>query len=314
MTEPIAPDMTGKISVVDYLPFDQRKPDDQYQQLLWNIWKHGEESESFHAEKSKSFMAPSPLRYDLRNGIPLGTERSMKQIGMSAVAEILEFAKGTTTQDELVAGGVSPRFWGDFVTAEKCADFGLEAGDLGPGSYGGAFGHFPTAEGKEVNQFKNVIAQIKRAPHLRTHFISPWIPQYCVSGENAQRKVVVAPCHGWIHIRVLNNELHLHMFQRSGDVPIGVPSNIFQYSMLTLALAYVLDMKASHYYHSFSDAHFYYNQAEAIAEIIKRTPTRFPTVYLSEDTPKDLFQIKPEHFIIEDYHPNPAIKGIPVAI
>ncbi len=314
MTEQIAPDMTGKISVVDYLPFEQRLPDNQYQKLLLNISWNGENSESFHAEKSKSLMAPNPLRYNLRNGIPLGTERSMKQIGMSAVAEILEFAKGATTQDELVAGGVSPRFWGDFVTAKKCADFGLEAGDLGPGSYGGAFGHFPTAEGKEVNQFKNVIAQIKRAPHLRTHFISPWIPQYCVSGENAERKVVVAPCHGWVHIRVMNNELHLHMFQRSGDVPIGVPSNIFQYSILTLALAYVLDMKASHYYHSFSDAHFYENQTEAIAEIVSRIPTRFPTVYLSKDTPKDLFQIRPEHFIIEDYHPNPAIKGIPVAI
>lgn len=314
MTEQIAPDMTGKISVVDYLPFEQRLPDNQYQKLLLNISWNGENSESFHAEKSKSLMAPNPLRYNLRNGIPLGTERSMKQIGMSAVAEILEFAKGATTQDELVAGGVSPRFWGDFVTAKKCADFGLEAGDLGPGSYGGAFGHFPTAEGKEVNQFKNVIAQIKRAPHLRTHFISPWIPQYCVSGENAERKVVVAPCHGWVHIRVMNNELHLHMFQRSGDVPIGVPSNIFQYSMLTLALAYVLDMKASHYYHSFSDAHFYENQTEAIAEIVSRIPTRFPTVYLSKDTPKDLFQIRPEHFIVEDYHPNPAIKGIPVAI
>lgn len=304
----------GLISVVDYLPFEQRKPDSQYQNLLRTVYELGHPAESFHKEGSLTFMAPHPLRYDLRNGVPIGTERSMKQIALGAEAEILGFVRGYRTQKQLVGFGVSPRFWGDFVTAEKCADFGLEEGDLGPGSYGAAFANFPTSNGKTVNQFANVIAQIKRAPHLRTHFISPWIPQYCMNGENAERKVVVAPCHGWVHIRILNDELHLHMFQRSGDVPIGVPSNIAQYSMLTLALAHVLNMKASHYYHSFSDAHIYDTQPEAVEAILSREPKPFPTVYLHEDTPKDLFQITPEHFVIEDYFANPPIKGIPVAI
>lgn len=302
------------VSVVDYLPVEQRVPDSQYQDLLRTVYELGQPAKSFHKEGSSTFMAPHPLRYDLRNGIPIGTERSMKQIALSACAEILSFARGYRTQKQLVEFGVSPRFWGEFVTTEKCAEFGLEEGDLGPGSYGAAFANFPTKEGLPVNQFKNVIAQIKRAPHLRTHFISPWIPQYCMNGENAQRQVVVAPCHGWIHIRILENELHLHMFQRSGDVPIGVPSNIAQYSMLTLALAYVLDLTASHYYQSFSDAHIYDTQPEAVEEILSREPKTFPTVYLRKDTPKDLFQIRPEHFVIEDYDANPPIKGIPVAI
>jgi thymidylate synthase len=306
--------MDDKINVVDYLPFEERTPDYQYLNLLRTIKEQGIEAKSFHAEGSITFMAPNPLRYDLRNGIPLGTERSMKQIGMSAVAEILAFVRGMMTQEELVAFGVSPRFWGDFVTADKCKVFGLPPGNLGPGSYGGAFAHFPTSEGKEINQFKNVIAQIRRMPDLRTHFISPWIPQYAMAGENSERKVVVATCHGWVHIRILNGELHLQMTQRAGDVPIGVPSNIFQYAVLTLILAHVLDMKASHYYHAFSDAHIYNNQLDAVDEILQREPVAFPSVYLRHDTPKDLFEIEPQHVIVEDYHPNPPIKGIPVAI
>ncbi len=303
------------ISVVDYIPHQDRTVDCQYADLLRQVYTYGVEAKSFHTEKSRSYMAPNPLRFDLRNGIPLGTERSMKQAGMSSVAEILAFVRGYMTLEELTALGVSERFWGASVTAEKCADFGLPAHHLGYGSYGGAFGHYPTHNGKEINQFKNVIDQIKRAPNLRTHFVSPWIPEYCVAGENAERKVVVAPCHGWIHIRVFNkNELHLHMYQRAGDVPIGVPFNIFQYSVLTLALAHVLDMKASHYYHSFSDAHIYDNQINDVKEILSREQKRFCSVYLKKDTPKDLFQILPEHFVIEDYEAGQPIKNIPVAV
>lgn len=303
-----------KISLLDYWPIEKRSPDYQYQELLETVYEFGSPASSFHAEKSKSYIAPNPLRYNLKNGIPLGTERSMRDIGASAVAEILAFINGATTQAELIAFGVNPIFWRDFVTEEKCAEFGLQAGDLGPGSYGGAFGHYPTSDGKEINQFKNVIEQMKRAPKLRTHFVSPWIPQYCVAGENAERKVVVAPCHGWIHMRILEEGLYLHMFQRSGDVPIGVPCNIYQYSVLTLLIAHVLGIKAAYYCHSFSDAHIYNNQAYQTVQLLEVEPKIFPSVYLRADTPKDLFQIRLEHIILEDYNPNPPIKGIPVAI
>ena len=336
--------MEGLIDVVGYLPPELRTPDYQYQNLLRTIKAEGIAAKSFHQETSHSVMAPTPMRYNLRNGVPLGTERSMKLIGQSAFAEIAAFSKGKRTQQDLVAAGVSPKFWGEFVTAKKCACFGLEEGDLGPGSYGAAFANFPTAEIKlmvskpnskfkkvlrkilnamnldfrgeaiSINQFKNVIAQIKKNPDLRTHFISPWIPQYCIPGEENERKVVVAPCHGWIHIRVFNGVLHLVMFQRAGDVPIGVPSNTFQYAVLTIVLAHVLDLKAGWFYHMISDAHIYDNQMDAVEEIFLREPKPFPSVYLHKDTPKDFFQIGPEHIVIDDYQAGKAIKGIPVAV
>jgi thymidylate synthase len=76
-----------------------------------------------------------------------------------------------------------------------------------------------------------------------------------VRGEGKQQKVTIAPCHGWVHVRVFGGKLHLHMFQRSGDVPIGVPSNMVQYAALALMLEHLTGFDATEYVHTISDAH-----------------------------------------------------------
>ncbi|MFA6405021.1 MAG: thymidylate synthase, partial [Candidatus Paceibacterota bacterium] len=170
-----------------------------------------------------------------------------------------------------------------------------------------------TNEGNTYNQFKNIIEQIKEFPHLRTHFITPWIPQYTIRGESKQQKVVVAPCHGWIHLRVLNNKLTLHMIQRSGDVPVGVPANMIQYAALTMAIAHVLGVEPYEYVHTISDSHIYVDQVPAVEEMLKREPKVFPTMNINKSK-KDLFQFRKEDFTLSDYNPHPGIRGIPVAI
>jgi len=236
----------------------------------------------------------------------------VKGFWKQAVGEIIGFINGARTHEELSSYGC--RFWANFVTAEKCAKRGLEAGDLGPGSYGAAFHDFPTAEGESFDQFKHIVQQIKERPHLKTHFISPWIPQYTTRVEGRQQKVVVCPCHGWLHIRILNNKLYLHMFQRSGDVPIGVPSNMMQYAALTLMLAQATGYEPGEYIHTISDAHIYVDQLPAVEELIARESFAFPTLKLNNPT-KDLFAFRVEDFELgDDYQSGPAMKGIPVAI
>lgn len=312
---------------VNYLPYEQRQPDTQYRDLLRLILEHGEPSESFHQESSVTYEAPPPLRYDLANGIPLITERSMKGIWKSAFAEIIAFLNGARTQKQLLEYGVNEKFWGPFVTQEKCAMFDLPEGDLGPGSYGPGF-HRLDQHGNVGNQMVNVLHQIRTMPHVRTHFVDPWIPEYCVPRPGEKRGVVVAPCHGWMHFRVINGKLNLHMFQRSADMPVGVPSNIFQYAALLVVVAHVLKMPAGHYRHSFSDAHIYerselktageadsrISQRDAINMMFEREPRRFPTLTIAEDSPDNLFDFRPEHLILTDYDPHPPIKGIEVAV
>ena len=201
-----------------------------------------------------------------------------------------------------------------WVTKEKCEIFGLPEGDLGDGSYGAAWANFPTKERLPFNQIAHVIQQIKERPYLRTHFISPWIPQYTLQHEGLTRKVVVAPCHGWIHILTYpdTKELVIHHFQRSADVPIGVVSNIVQYAAFGMMLAQVIGYTIKELVHTFSDAHIYHNQFDSVKEILAREPRSFPTLTLDSSI-KNIFDFRPSHFTLSDYNPHPKMV-IPTAI
>ncbi|EKD47350.1 MAG: thymidylate synthase, partial [uncultured bacterium] len=228
-----------------------------------------------------------------------------------AVGEILGFINGARTLEQLAEFGCF--WWAPWGTEAKCKKRGLATGDLGPGSYGAAFHDFPTSEGKPHNQFKDIIEQIKEKPHLRTHFITPWIPQYMARGKGKQQKVVVCPCHGWIHLRVLNGKLTLHMFQRSGDVPVGVPANMIQYAALLLAIAQVTGFEPYEYVHTISDAHIYVDQISRVKEMLKREDRVFPTMTL-KNKHQDIFQYRHTDFELSDYDPHPGIWDFPVAI
>lgn len=190
---------------------------------------------------------------------------------------------------------------------------GLELGDNGPGSYGAAFHDFPTADGGTFNQLEEIIKQMRERPELKTHFITPWIPQYTIRNKDHQQKVVVCPCHGWMHFRILGGRLNLVMFQRSCDVLIGCPSNWVQYSALLLAMADVLDLEPGEFVHMISDAHIYENQLPWIEQILARESKPFPTLKIINHH-DSIFYYRSDDFELSDYEPGDPIKGIPVAI
>ena len=305
--------------IVNYKPLTQRTPDDQYKALLKDILEYGQRGKSQQEVDAITLIGAKPMRFRLDNGFPMITERNLSPvmkrlpvtIWQQAIGEICAFVNGARTTSELEEYGCY--WWKYWCTKEKCEKRGLEAGDLGPGSYGAAFHDFPTSEGPTFNQFKYLVEQIKEKPHLRTHFITPWIPQYIYRLKGRQQKVVVCPCHGWIHIRVIDNRLTLHMFQRSGDAPIGVPSNMIQYAALTMMLAHVTGLKAYEYVHTISDAHIFVDQIPAVQKIISRDSKPFPTIKINTNK-KNIFDFRREDFELTDYNPHPGIKGIPVAI
>ena len=301
-------------------PLSERTIDSQYQQLLKDILEKGVRTPSQQGEDALTLIGPNPLHFKLDNGFPIINERNMAPkesenlpvtVWRQAIAEICAFINGVRTQKSLEEFGVS--WWKSWLTEEKCKKRGLETGYLGPGSYGAAFHDFPTAEGEKFNQFKFLIQQIKEQPQLRTHFVTPWIPQYTYRVKDRQQKVVVCPCHGWIHIRIIDNKLTLHMFQRSADVPVGVPSNMVQYAALTMAIAQATGLEPYEYVHSFSDAHIYVNQVPAVETMLSREPKKLATMTLGPKV-KDIFELRKEHFTLSDYEPHPGIKAIPVAI
>jgi thymidylate synthase len=297
---------------VRYLPFRQREPDSQYRQLLERIRSGGSWVPTRQGPAAITLMQ-QVMRFDLANGFPMITERSLKAFWRKPIGELCAFINGATTLDELAAFGCD--WWGQWATPEKTASRGLPAGSLGPGSYGGAFERFPTAEGGGFDQFKHLVEQIRELPADRTHFVSPWIPQYQVRGRGKTPSTTIAPCHGWVHVRVIGDGLHLHMFQRSGDVPVGVPANMVQYAALLLMLEQLTGISAVAYYHTISDAHIYADQVDAVKIMLDREPRRLPTVSLTDAGRRvtDIHDFRAEHFELSDYEPHPGLRAIPVA-
>lgn len=297
-------------------PLDQRTPDSQYKDLLRRIKAEGQHMGT-QLEVDAISVTGATMRFKLENGFPMITERNMapnikpETIWKQAVGEIIGFINGARTLKQLESYGCY--WWAPWGTEQKCKKRGLETGDLGPGSYGAAFHDFPTADGGTYDQFKNIVEQIKEMPHLRTHFITPWIPQYTIRGKGKVQKVVVCPCHGWIHLRVIDGKLTLHMFQRSGDVPIGVPSNMVQYAALTMMIAQATGTAPYEYVHTISDAHIYVDQMPAVDTMLERESRPYPMMKINTDK-TDLFSFTRDDFELSEYNPHPGIKGIAVAV
>jgi len=299
-------------------PYEERTPDCQYQDLLRLVLEQGELVETQQDVDALTIMGPPPLHFKFSNGFPMITERNLAPeikpvtIWQQAVGEIFAFVNGETTLAGLDKFGC--HFWGNFATEKKCAKRGLPTGDLGPGSYGGGFAHFPTKDGGEMNQWTVIVDQAKDFPHLRTLMVTDWIPQYIPRGAKYDQKVVVAPCHGIVvHLRIINHQLTVTMVQRSADLVVGVPSNIVQYAALTLALGQVLKVEVKEFVHFMIDAHIYVDQVEAVNKMLAREPRVFPTIAVNPDI-NDLFDFRREDFELSDYSPHPGIKNIPVAI
>src|SRR3989344_1032603 len=290
--------------MIEYRPFEERTPDTQYRELLRTIKEKGEEGDTQMDHPAYKWIG-SLLRFPLENGFPVITERDLvsepSQFKM-AIAELVAFLNGAQTLDEMKKFGVG--WWKAWVTEEKCAKRGLPTGDLGPGSYGAAWRRFPTSEGKSFDQISTLIEQIEEHPHLRTLEVSPWVPQYIPRGRGRIQKVVVVPCHGWFSININTEKRTMILVhrQRSADAPVGLVFNLIQYAALLLMIAQVSDYTPKKLVYFIDNGHIYLKQMEAVNKLISSPEMLLPTVTLDPSV-KNIFDFRPHHFSVSDYHP-----------
>ncbi|MBR1416252.1 MAG: thymidylate synthase [Bacilli bacterium] len=303
---------------MNYSKYDERQKLYQYKSLLEEIMKYGEDNPSPMLDGNTG----EPLytreihgiqrKYNiLKDGAPVITERDISGFYKSAIGELFAFINGVHTNEGLREFGC--KFWSPWVTEEKCQKRGLETGDLGPGSYGSAFHDFPTADGQMFNQFKEIDLQMRERPELKTHLISPWIPYYTIRNSNNKQKVVVCPCHGWIHFNIINGRLDMTMWQRSCDVILGLPSNLTQYTALLLAMAKTHNLEPGVFCHQISNAHIYNNTFEYAEEMLNRDPEPLPTLNIINEH-DSIFDYRKDDFELSDYHPKEKILKIPVGV
>ena len=186
----------------------------------------------------------------------------------------------------------------------------LRADDIGAG-YGFQWRHSGANyiscntdySGQGVDQLQDVINLIKDNPTSRRILMSAWNP-------SDLSRMALPPCHVQIQFYVNGDELSSCMYQRSGDMGLGVPFNITFYSLFTHMIAHVTGKRAVSFTHIIGDAHVYLNHIEAVKEQIAREPlSPFPTLRLNnrvgaiDDFTYDDFEIenyKPQKVILMD--------------
>lgn len=301
-----------------YLPKDRRTPDTQYQDLLKLILEKGEVHKPIHGEETRRITGHL-MRFKRENGFTMTPTRDLMKYGLlhGAMGENIAFMNGARTLADLEKFGCPRSFWEKWVTKEKCGKFGLNEGDLGPGSYGAAWANYPKPDGGTFNQISALVRMMKDFSMLRTILIDPWIPFFTVAGDpHNPRSVVVAPCHGWVHIHINTDtkSFKLEHKQRSADCPVGLQFNMMQYFGMGLNLERVTGLHFNEMIYYISDAHIYESQYEHARKLIELTPKVYPKVYLSDDAPtENIFDFRPHHFIVEEYEPHPWFK-IPTPI
>lgn len=88
-------------------------------------------------------------------------------------------------------------------------------------------------------------------------FSSRYLKRLATSPSSYDTVKVVAE-----EIGVPTRYIDLKLYQRSGDVFLGVPYNVASYSALLMILGYISGMIPRHFIHSFGDVHLYSNHIE----------------------------------------------------
>jgi thymidylate synthase len=286
----------------------------QYIQLIKDILEHGEMICGRNGNAKTIFG--SSMHFSLQNGtLPLLTTK--KVAWKTCLKELLWFIQGTTNNDLLQEQKVT--IWNGNASKEFLNSRGLShyrENDLGP-VYGHQWRHFNAPyktcdddySGKGVDQLKYIIDQLrdKEGRHSRRLVMTAWNP--CQLDEMA-----LPPCHILSQFHVSDgNKLSCSLYQRSGDVGLGVPFNIASYSFLTHILADLCGLEAYEFVYHLGNAHIYDDHIEPLREQLKRKPYDFPTLVIKHSSAtayKDICDYKVDDFIVADYKSYEPIKMV----
>jgi len=265
--------------------------ENQYLNMINRIIKYGTKQEGRNGNTIS--LIGQNLRFNLENNtIPLLTTK--KLAWKTCLKELFWFISGDTSNKTLKEQSV--KIWNQNASREFLDSQGLHhlvEDDLGP-VYGHQWRHYNAKyynsninyEGMGVDQLQNVINQLKdkETRNSRRIILNAWNP-------NQIDEMALPPCHVMSQYLVKDDELSVLLYQRSGDVGLGIPFNIASYSFLAHILGKHCNLKPKEFIHIIGDAHIYEEHVEVLQEQMVKTPYDYPKI-----------KIKIKHDNIEDYN------------
>lgn len=261
-----------------------------YLDLLQHVLEHGTEKADRTGTGTRSVFGWQ-MRFDLAEGFPLVTTKKLHL--KSIIHELIWFLQGDTNIAYLKDNGVS--IWDEWADAD---------GNLGP-VYGQQWRAWPTADGGVVDQIRWVVDEIKRNPDSRRLLVSAW-------NVGELPKMALMPCHALFQFYVADGKLSCQLYQRSGDIFLGVPFNIASYALLTHMIAQECNLGVGDFVHTLGDAHLYNNHVEQARLQLSRETRALPRLELNPEV-RSIFDFRYEDIAIVGYEPHGAIKA-PVAV
>lgn len=313
----------------------------EYLRLLRDVMENGARKEDRTGTGTISVFGRQ-MRFDLNAGFPLLTTKRIPF--RLIVSELLWFLKGDTNIRFLLQH--NNNIWNEWAFKKwiespvydgpEMKDFGLrsqsdeafrlryeeqmdrfkklvleddafarEFGELG-NVYGKQWREWRTSQGETIDQLQDAIRTIKTNPDSRRIIVSAWNP------EDVPNNMALPPCHTLFQFYVSEGRLSCQLYQRSGDIFLGIPFNIASYALLTHLVARECGLGVGEFVHTLGDAHIYLNHIEQIETQLMREPRKLPVLKINPEA-GSIFDFEVSDITVDQYEPYPSIKA-PVAV
>lgn len=291
---------------IDFLHYNKNfnsnilNPDIQYFNAINNILNNG----FYNNDRTGTGIIKYPginMRFSLSdNNLPLLTTKKMFFNGI--IHELLWFLKGQTNNKILQKNNV--HIWDDNTSSNflKNNNLPYNEGDAGP-IYGFNFRHYgadyidcnTNYSGLGFDQVNYVINLLKNNPHSRRILINLWNPTIL-------HKQSLPPCHLLYQFIVNDDKLSCILYQRSGDMGLGVPFNITSASIMTYIFAHLSNLKPFQLIHYIGDAHIYNDHIQPLQQQILREPFPSPKLFINPNKKfNSIEDFNFDDFIIKGY-------------
>jgi thymidylate synthase len=300
----------------------------QYLDLMRRIWEAGDARIDRTGIGTRSVLG-AQIRFDLAGGaMPLITTKRV--YWKTATREFLWFLTGNTNIRPLVLQGVGiwnewphahfVRESGEAISLEDFVarigadeEFAARWGDLGP-VYGKQWVDWPTYEpageglyrkGPGINQVAQLVESLRSNPGSRRHIVEGW-------NVAELDQMALPPCHKTYQFHVGAGRLNCALYQRSCDVALGLPFNLWAAALFTRMLAAQCDLEPGELVWMGGDTHLYLNHEALVLEQLSRIPEGLADMTINR-RPDTIFDYRIEDFTVSGYAPQAAISA-PVAV